>query len=600
MSYEQALQRMRGETASVPAFERVRSRPGWRSQATSLQWTIGAASFTAALAFGYVAVTEFVEASHQALFWASFTNGPGTAALLPFTLLIAAGLFVLRRRFAPQMLARAIWWSGLIVGTLMAYLLTTYDHRLSGTGIALACGVALLGAGKRWLDGSVEDAARGSFRPAAFRGLLTVALVMAFADAHTLAFSGLLQLRVGASGFSFAVAFGRAWPTFVCAAVMGLAVWGLLRLRTWALFLNLIANFVIAGIALHGHLRLSIPVAGTLAATAVIQAFLPVPILALAAGGDRADRSTFLHHGGRASSVLILVLMVIAGVGMMRTGIQYSGWLSASRAFERGVPRYPMAQSSHLVAMDLRHHKFRGANFQGGDFTQSAFDFGDLSGADLSYVTFDRTTVDQTKFVGADLSHASVSEVRFIESDLRRADLRNAKFTTVEFAGADLTGARLDGAAFEGVTWRNVTCPDRSNSDEAGRTCVGHGWAPRPGDAELVGRYVPTSVSRTELDESVDARWALAHLLGLEDMVFAPPYGLDFSIDEEGVLRLGPAVLLHVTPQMEPRQIKDGIWAGKVFVPQEGPRAFFIFDAADNEGTIQFITGTAQLKYVRE
>jgi hypothetical protein len=41
--------------------------------------------------------------------------------------------------------------------------------------------------------------------------------------------------------------------------------------------------------------------------------------------------------------------------------------------------------------------------------------------------------------------------------------------------GADLTGADLRGATgLESATWVNTICPDGTNSDNNGATCLGH------------------------------------------------------------------------------------------------------------------------------
>ena len=123
-----------------------------------------------------------------------------------------------------------------------------------------------------------------------FRGQLLLALIMAFADAQTLVFSAVMQLRVGMQGWTLAGTVAYAGPATLAAAVMVLTVWGLYHLRTWALILNLLANFAIAYLALSGTLNVAGPVAMALAATAAIQAFLPVPILAMALGERRAGQ----------------------------------------------------------------------------------------------------------------------------------------------------------------------------------------------------------------------------------------------------------------------------------------------------------------------
>ena len=70
---------------------------------------------------------------------------------------------------------------------------------------------------------------------------------------------------------------------------------------------------------------------------------------------------------------------------------------------------------------------------------------------------------------GADLAGADLSGADLSGFDLSGADLANANFT-----GADLTGADLTGAALNNATWHNTACPDGTNSDDDGGTCVNH------------------------------------------------------------------------------------------------------------------------------
>ena len=64
------------------------------------------------------------------------------------------------------------------------------------------------------------------------------------------------------------------------------------------------------------------------------------------------------------------------------------------------------------------------------------------------------------------------------------ANLNGATLTGVNLTGADLTGADLTsvnlnnaylaGATLTAVTWKHTICPDDTNSDAHGNTCVGH------------------------------------------------------------------------------------------------------------------------------
>jgi DNA-binding beta-propeller fold protein YncE len=90
-----------------------------------------------------------------------------------------------------------------------------------------------------------------------------------------------------------------------------------------------------------------------------------------------------------------------------------------------------------------------GCNLHGGNLAGA-----NLSGANLS---------------GANLSGANLTNANVTNATLSRANLRGANLT-----GANLTGANLSGANLSGVIWSNTTCPDGTNSDADGGTCVGH------------------------------------------------------------------------------------------------------------------------------
>jgi uncharacterized protein YjbI with pentapeptide repeats len=56
-----------------------------------------------------------------------------------------------------------------------------------------------------------------------------------------------------------------------------------------------------------------------------------------------------------------------------------------------------------------------------------------------------------------------------------RADFYRANLTDAVFQDADLTGASFRAArGLATVTWTDVTCPDGTNSDVNGGTCLGH------------------------------------------------------------------------------------------------------------------------------
>lgn len=119
-----------------------------------------------------------------------------------------------------------------------------------------------------------------------------------------------------------------------------------------------------------------------------------------------------------------------------------------------------MAPGTSLAGLDLT-----GADLSGCDLTGS-----DLSGAVL----------EATRLYGATLSGADLSGVTGTGTDLSGADLTGAALAGASLIATDFTGANLTGATLSvttvltGPVWSDTTCPDGTNSDGNGNTCLGH------------------------------------------------------------------------------------------------------------------------------
>ena len=87
--------------------------------------------------------------------------------------------------------------------------------------------------------------------------------------------------------------------------------------------------------------------------------------------------------------------------------------------------------------------------------------------ADLSYADLRNAGLGY-----ADLRNADLSGADLIDADLYRAELSNADLGYADLRGADLGYADLSGADLSGVYWYGTTCPDGTNSDDNGNTCV--------------------------------------------------------------------------------------------------------------------------------
>jgi uncharacterized protein YjbI with pentapeptide repeats len=85
----------------------------------------------------------------------------------------------------------------------------------------------------------------------------------------------------------------------------------------------------------------------------------------------------------------------------------------------------------------------------------------------------------QVDLAGANLSHqnlelANLSGANLTGADLEGSHLDDGFLPNANLTGADLRRADLRHADIAGVTWSNTICPDGSNSNSHGSTCVGH------------------------------------------------------------------------------------------------------------------------------
>ncbi|MBH24231.1 MAG: hypothetical protein CMH57_07235 [Myxococcales bacterium] len=133
-----------------------------------------------------------------------------------------------------------------------------------------------------------------------------------------------------------------------------------------------------------------------------------------------------------------------------------------------------------LSGSELFGATLQGAVLDGADMSRASIPRTDLSGVDFSGVNL----------FGADLSNSTLSGALLQESLLTSALLRYTNLSGADLSDADLTGASLDRADLTNanlagatgltssnvflVTWDNTTCPDGTNSDGNGGTCVDH------------------------------------------------------------------------------------------------------------------------------
>jgi uncharacterized protein YjbI with pentapeptide repeats len=139
----------------------------------------------------------------------------------------------------------------------------------------------------------------------------------------------------------------------------------------------------------------------------------------------------------------------------------------------------------------------------GGHFTSSDFTRAEFMGATITNVAFNKSNFSNAVITGSNLTGADFANgvLTCIQSGgdtvvnhivtwpttkwffrngyiigpgacLTRANLNGADLTGANLTGTNLTDADLSGATLTAVTWNNTTCPDGTNSNNDGGTCV--------------------------------------------------------------------------------------------------------------------------------
>jgi len=122
-----------------------------------------------------------------------------------------------------------------------------------------------------------------------------------------------------------------------------------------------------------------------------------------------------------------------------------------------------------------------GCDFHGANLSNQNLSNANLSGANLSTADLSNANLNMANLSNANLNVASLFHATLVGSNLTGATVQSAFGAGADLTGADFTNADLTGAIFTSATggdsaiWSNTTCPDGSNSDSNGGTCVGFG-----------------------------------------------------------------------------------------------------------------------------
>ncbi|HSX43486.1 MAG TPA: pentapeptide repeat-containing protein [Candidatus Saccharimonadales bacterium] len=138
-----------------------------------------------------------------------------------------------------------------------------------------------------------------------------------------------------------------------------------------------------------------------------------------------------------------------------------------------------------VISADLRTASLNGATL-GSDFTASNFQSVDFRTVLLSGAEFDHSNLSGSNFSGTHNGQfGAATNTSFANANFSNATLHDVYWdfsviaTNVNFSGASIadsnfTNINLSSANVTGVTWSNTICPDGTNSDNNGNTCIGH------------------------------------------------------------------------------------------------------------------------------
>jgi uncharacterized protein YjbI with pentapeptide repeats len=150
------------------------------------------------------------------------------------------------------------------------------------------------------------------------------------------------------------------------------------------------------------------------------------------------------------------------------TGVVFGDNDLSGASFRYAQMRRTDYEDVTLANADLYRADLRGASFTNGGIAGADFERADLRGARLTRTDASDPGL-QTSFRRADLTGADLSDADFSGATFERANLTGANL-----AEAVLTSARFRRAILSRVIWSNTTCPDGTNSDTNGGTCIGH------------------------------------------------------------------------------------------------------------------------------
>jgi uncharacterized protein YjbI with pentapeptide repeats len=146
-----------------------------------------------------------------------------------------------------------------------------------------------------------------------------------------------------------------------------------------------------------------------------------------------------------------------------------------------------LAGSNGVGANLIETKATNATSFEAANLTAAVAAFAQWPGANLGFVIANGINLNTADLTGANLGGGSFAYANLHSANLPGANLNGGSFAHSDLSGANLLNANLTFANLTdattdsftvvgGVTWSNTTCPDGTNSNNDGNTCVGHGF----------------------------------------------------------------------------------------------------------------------------
>jgi hypothetical protein len=136
-----------------------------------------------------------------------------------------------------------------------------------------------------------------------------------------------------------------------------------------------------------------------------------------------------------------------------------------------------LANGANLQYCNLGHMDLSGISLVGANLTGAKLLYSNLDNADLDDAVMTGANLTDATLVGATLEDGTLNAY-FIGVNLTDADLTGSNLDGADLASSNLTGADLGDATMQtatgtdSITWSDTTCPDETNSNNDGDTCL--------------------------------------------------------------------------------------------------------------------------------